>query len=175
MPLLVSVSRCKIHQSDTSIISLPNVQTSRTYPPQNPSSSRLLFSNPPSSVQAQSAASNQIQTMIRTPSPSSTTLTNNSAASTTPTSPPPEPTYTFHWICPRPSCHTCPTPHLQSSSRLPEDYFNTYDDMQQLANEWDMEEIGVIPLEDCNRGCRARQVYTSDEVKVRSEVTGREE
>jgi hypothetical protein len=66
-------------------------------------------------------------------------------------------------------------PHSQSSSRLPEDYFNTYDDMQQLANEWDMEEIGVIPLEDCNRGCRARQVYTSDEVKVRSEVTGREE
>jgi hypothetical protein len=33
----------------------------------------------------------------------------------------------------------------------------------------------VVPLEDCDRGCRARQVHVCNEAKVRSEITGKEE
>lgn len=58
---------------------------------------------------------------------------------------------------------------------LPEDYFDTYDDMQQLAQEWELEEMDARILERCDTQCRARQVHVSDQAKAVSEITGREE
>lgn len=51
------------------------------------------------------------------------------------------PSYTFHWICPLPSCHTCPT-RSRPATLAPEGQFDNYDDMQQLEHEYEHEEMG---------------------------------
>ncbi|EAT83044.1 hypothetical protein SNOG_09779 [Parastagonospora nodorum SN15] len=66
------------------------------------------------------------------------TFSSHTSGSTTLISPSPcsssSPTYTFHWICPVPSCHTCPT-RSRPATLAPEGQFDNYDDMQQLAHE----------------------------------------
>jgi hypothetical protein len=84
---------------------------------------------------------------------------------TTTTPDPPHPSYTFYWICPRPSCHTC-SPAPRPIQPLSSTYFNDYQDMQQLAQDWEVEEIGAAPLSRCTRNCRARQMHTSNEPRT---------
>ncbi|KAH5235543.1 hypothetical protein HBI62_004880 [Parastagonospora nodorum] len=103
------------------------------------------------------------------------TFSSHTSGSTTLISPSPcsssSPTYTFHWICPVPSCHTCPT-RSRPATLAPEGQFDNYEDMQQLAHEYEHEEMGSVTL-TCNTGCRARQVCMSTAAKVQSEQTGR--
>jgi hypothetical protein len=90
-----------------------------------------------------------IITMPQSPSPARTfsplTHSRNSAASTTLTTPAPSPTYTFHWICPRSSCHTCPTRSVPFATAPPRQ-FEDYEDQQQLHLEYEYEEIGELVL-----------------------------
>jgi hypothetical protein len=106
-----------------------------------------------------------------TPSPSpSPPLT----ATNTITTPPPQPTITFYWICLRSSCHTCLL-HSRSSQPLSPSYFHDYSDTQQLAQEWEIEELNATALHRCMRGCRARQVYVCTEPTVASDITSKSE
>jgi hypothetical protein len=52
--------------------------------------------------------------------------------------------YTFHWICPRPACHTC-YPHPKRTKCLKPSYFNDYEDVEQYKLELEAEDIGTSP------------------------------
>jgi hypothetical protein len=45
--------------------------------------------------------------------------------------------------------------------------------MQQLAQDWEVEELGAAPLSRCTRTCRARQVYTSNKSRAVCPATER--
>jgi len=118
-----------------------------------------------------------------TSTPRDSTSSHTSTTTTTP--PPPHTTYTFHWICPRPSCHTC-TPLPRATHPLPATYFLEYEDADQAQIERELEMIGLYSfslasryfglltwyrlganvLSNCNGLCAARQVYRSPEAKV---------
>lgn len=53
------------------------------------------------------------------------------------------PAYTFHWICPRPSCHTCPT-RSRPAALAPGGQYDHYEDMLQLEHEYEHEEMGKL-------------------------------
>lgn len=87
------------------------------------------------------------------------------------------PVYTFRWICPNPRCHTCParTSKYKYTAQLKVDYFDDYEDMQQLTQELELEELEAKGLTRCNRHCKARQVYTSRDAKAVWPATGKDE
>jgi hypothetical protein len=98
---------------------------------------------------------NNIITMPQSPTPARTfpalTHSRNSAASTTLTTPASSPTYTFHWICPRKFCHTCPTRSVPFAPAPPRQ-FEDYEDQQQLDLEYEHEEIGEFIFMLCMLG-----------------------
>jgi hypothetical protein len=50
--------------------------------------------------------------------------------------------YTFHWICPRPTCHTC-LPRPQHTQPLKPSYFDDYEESEEYELELEREEIGT--------------------------------
>jgi hypothetical protein len=72
-------------------------------------------------------------------------------------------------------CHTCqPRPRATTRTSLPHNYFEYYE-ADQLALEYELEEMGTTTLQQCTRDCRARQVHASRDVHVIDADTGKQE
>lgn len=99
-------------------------------------------------------------TMPHTSSPATTSITSTSIMG---------PVFTFRWICPNASCHTCPARTMKyqpSWEGLHAEYFDDYGDMKQLALEVEMEELSPKVLTHCNAQCKARQVHKSRDAQA---------
>jgi hypothetical protein len=95
------------------------------------SCSRSSFLHPPLHTYKHPDIALQIMSRATSTTSSSSTTTPSLTPSgrpvsyTTASTPPPKPTYTFHWICPRSSCHTC-IPIPQPPQRLHSNYYHDF-------------------------------------------------